>query len=135
MGAYEASGPAATDEVMVRTQIYLTRAEHGYLQREADRQGKPMAAVIRSLIDARMTVPADAWANNPMLEATPVDPEWTGHADGAINHDHYIYGSPKRFVEAKGRWVAAEPLPEDYYERPAGAARRARAPKRQPPKG
>jgi hypothetical protein len=44
--------PATT---MVRTQIYLTRAEHDFLQREAGRRAQPMSVVIRSIIDEKMT--------------------------------------------------------------------------------
>ncbi len=36
--------------------------------------------------------------------------------DGAINHDHYIYGAPKKWMKRKGQWVEAPPLPEDYYQ-------------------
>ena len=28
--------------------------------------------------------------------------------DAAINHDHYLYGSPKKYVKAKSRWVLSE---------------------------
>ena len=35
--------------------------------------------------------------------------------DGAINHDHYIYGCPKKWMKRKGQWVETPPLPDDYY--------------------
>ena len=60
---------------MVRTQIYLTRAEHGFIAAEAARRGEPMAAVIRGYIDDKMRLPDSAWAANPMLEPTPPDAE------------------------------------------------------------
>lgn len=101
---------------MVRTQIYLSRAEYDFLQVQAGQRGEPMAAVIRSFIDERMQVPADAWTNNPMLRPTPADPEFAMPSDAAINHDHYISGAPKKWVRVRGRWVEAPPLPEDYYE-------------------
>lgn len=94
---------------MVRTQIYLTRSEHDFLQSEAARRGEPMSAVIRSIIDDRMTVPEDAWANNPLLEPTPETPGWKGHEDGVLNHDHYIYGSPKKYHKMNGEWVPISP--------------------------
>jgi len=114
--SYEAE-PA--EEAMVRTQIYLSRTEHEFVQREAARRNEPMAAVIRRFIDERMETPDNAWTNNPMLAPSAEDASWEGHEDAAINHDHYIYGAPKRFVKSKGKWVEAPPLPEDYYDNPA----------------
>ncbi|MCX8155751.1 MAG: hypothetical protein N3J91_04765 [Verrucomicrobiae bacterium] len=100
---------------MIRTQIYLSASEHRFLQAEAARRGVPMAAVIRSLIDERMNLPEEAWSKNPLL-APPADASFVGPEDGVINHDHYIYGTPKRHVKRGGQWVPAPPLPEDYYE-------------------
>ena len=106
---------------MVRTQIYLSKAEHDFVAAEAKRRDAPMAAVIRSFIDEKMEVPEDAWTNNPMLRPFPTDPDWKGHEDGAINHDHYLYGATKRYIKVKGKWVDAPPLPDDYHENPASA--------------
>ena len=106
---------AAAGEPMIRTQIYLNRHEHDFVQREAARRSEPMAAVIRRLIDDKMEIPEEAWTNNPMLEPTPRDPDWTGHEDAGINHDHYLYGSPKKWIKVKGQYVEAPPLPDDYY--------------------
>ncbi len=94
---------------MVRTQIYLTRAEHGFIAAEAARRGEPMAAVIRSYIDDKMRLPDSAWAANPMLEPTPTDAGLELPEDAAINHDHYLYGAPKKYVKKRGQWVLAEP--------------------------
>jgi hypothetical protein len=95
-------------EAMVRTQVYLTPAEHHFLQAEARRRNEPMAAVLRSIVDEKMRVPDDAWTNNPMLRPTPKDPRFDLPEDAAINHDHYLYGTPKKYVKVKGQWVAAE---------------------------
>lgn len=111
-GAYRA--PVIAEGPMVRTQIYLSRLEHDFLSTESTRRGIPMAAVIRALIDERMTRPADAWANNSLL-ASPADPDFVGPEDGIINHDHYVYGTPKRFMKRRGQWVPAPDLPEDYH--------------------
>lgn len=97
---------------MVRTQIYLTRQEHEFLQNEAGRRGEPMAAFLRQIIDDRMKVPEDAWTQNPMLEPTPCDPEWEGKPDGSINHDHYIYGGPRKYEKRAGKWAALPVLDE-----------------------
>ena len=106
---------------MIRTQIYLNKSEYDFVQREASRRDEPMAAVIRGFIDAKMEIPEDAWTNNPMLEPTVRDPNWKGHEDGGINHDHYIYGCPKKWIKVKGQYVEAPPLPEDYYSNRASA--------------
>jgi hypothetical protein len=99
---------------MVRTQIYLSQNEHEFLLTAASRSGKSMAAVIRSFIDEKMAPPADAWENNPLLDA-PRDSKFIGPEDGVINHDHYVYGSPKKWVKKGVNWEPAPTLPEDYY--------------------
>ncbi len=104
---------------MVRTQIYLSRSEHEFLRAEAARIGKPMAAIIRLFIDEKMELPVDAWANNPMLRPTPIDPGFETAPDAALNHDHYISGAPKKWIKTSGKWVEAPPLPADYYENAA----------------
>ena len=98
------AGPPA----MVRTQIYLNRVEYDFVQAQATQRGEPMAAVIRAFIDEKMQLPADAWTNNSMLEPTPHDPALNLPEDAAINHDHYLYGTPKKYVKARGHWVLAE---------------------------
>ena len=95
-------------ESMVRTQVYLTRAEHDFVQREAARLSKPMAAVLRGFIDEKMEVPDEAWANSPLLQP-PAD-HFDAPEDAAINHDHYIYGGPKKYGKRKGKWVLLPPL-------------------------
>jgi hypothetical protein len=121
--AAELKESAIADEVqdapMVRTQIYLNREEYDFVQAEARRRNEPMAAVIRKFIDEKMEIPEDAWTNNPMLRPWPHDPDWKGNEDGAINHDHYLYGCPKKWIKVKGKYVEAPPLPDDYYENPA----------------
>ena len=93
---------------MVRTQIYLTRTEHGFIEAEAARRGETMAAVIRGCIDDKMRVPDTAWAANPMLEPTPSDAGLELPEDAAINHDHYLYGTAKKHLKKRGKWVLAE---------------------------
>ena len=106
-------GPAvsapAEPVAMIRTQIYLSRSEYDFVQAEAAQRGAPMAAVIRSYIDEKMQLPDEAWANNPMLKPTPRDAKLALPEDAAINHDHYLYGTPKKYIKAKGKWVLAGP--------------------------
>mgnify|MGYP003383330388 CR=1 FL=1 len=97
--------------VMVRTQIYLTREEHGFISAEANRRGEPMAAVIRRYIEEKMQLPEAAWSENPMLDPTPPDDGFKLPEDAAINHDHYLYGTPRKYEKRRGRWVPAVPCP------------------------
>ena len=106
------------DQPMIRTQIYLSKPEHDFIQHEAARQDQPMAAVIRAFIDEKMEVPDEVWTDNPLLSPPAPDPAWTGHEDGAVNHDHYVYGTPKKMMRRNGQWVETPPLPEDYYTNP-----------------
>lgn len=107
---------------MIRTQIYLSKREYDFVQREAERRAAPMAAVIRELIDEKMEIPADAWTHNLMLEPTPDDPAFVGHEDSGINHDYYLYGTPKRWMKRQGKWVKSPALPEDYSSNPKSRA-------------
>ena len=106
---------------MVRTQIYLSRAEYDFLQGQSRRRAESMAAIIRSLIDDKMQVPEDVWENNSLL-APPADPKFIGPEDGVLNHDHYVSGAPKKWAKRNGKWVERPPLPEDYYTNPKSAA-------------
>ena len=98
-------GPEVEETSMIRTQIYLTRSEHEFLQSESARRGEPMAAVIRGFIDERMILPDEAWTKNPLLEPTVEDPEFEGHEDGSLNHEHYAYGAPRKYEKREGKWV------------------------------
>ena len=89
---------------MVRTEVYLTRAEHAFLQSEAARRNEPMDAVIRGYIEERMRLPEDAWKNNPMLEPTPKDPDYAGREDGSVNHDFYVYGGTRKYEKRGKQW-------------------------------
>ena len=97
--------PVAADAGMVRTQIYLTALEHQFLQREAARGSDTMAGLIRRYIDEKMELPPDIWTNNPLLDPPTEDATFVGHEDDVLNHDHYIYGSPKRYEKVRGKFV------------------------------
>jgi len=101
---------------MVRTQIYLNKNEYEFVQREASRRAEPMAAVIRNFIDEKMELPDEAWTNNPMFKPWPADPDNDSPEDAAINHDHYLYGGPKKWIKVKDKYIEAPPLPKDYFD-------------------
>jgi hypothetical protein len=101
--AFELNEAAVTSlrndpEAMVRTQIS-----------EAERRNEPMASVIRGYIDERMGVKDAIWQSNPLLQPPVDDPDYIHRADGVVNHDHYIYGGPKKHKKVKGKWVALPP--------------------------
>jgi hypothetical protein len=107
----QAVGPKAIgSEPMVRTQIYLSRSEHEFVQAEATRRNEPMASVIRRFIDEKMRLPDAIWSDNPLLQPPVDDPTYVHRPDGVVNHDHYIYGGPKKHKKVKGKWV---PLPPE----------------------
>jgi hypothetical protein len=108
------------EQPMIRSQIYLSRGEHEFLLNESVRTAQSMAAVIRSFVDEKMRVPDSTWANNSLL-APPADPSFSGPEDGVINHDHYVYGGPKKWARRRNQWMEAPPVPEDYHSNPASA--------------
>jgi hypothetical protein len=109
------------EDPMIRTQIYLSKPEHEFIQNEADRQGRPMAAIIRAFIDEKMEIPDSAWTDNPLL-MPPADAGFAGPEDGVVNLDHYVYGVPKKWMKRKGQWVETPTLPDDYHTNPESAA-------------
>ena len=101
----------AAPEKMVRTQIYLNQAEYDFVRREAARRDEPMAAIVRRYIGEKMTIPEDEWRKNPLLEPTVEDATAVAREDGSLNHDHYVYGTPKKYQKSGGKWGWV-PLPK-----------------------
>lgn len=93
------------EQNMVRTQIYLTRAEHEFLQSEAARRNQPMAALIRGFIDEKMQPSDELWSANSLLAEPASAPGWAGHEDGSLNHDSHVYGGSPAFKKVRGKWV------------------------------
>jgi hypothetical protein len=77
------------------------------LARQAAAQGRPIEAIAADLLEDAVHLPADVYAAE-----RPPEPFWKKFtrrihglpdevfqglpADGASEHDHYLYGSPKR---------------------------------------
>ncbi len=88
-------------ENMVRTQVYLPRAMYDRLQQRAGKQNLTLAVQIReALVDYLERSEA---ADEPILRAD--DPIFamigmfdSGLGDLSVNHDHYLYGAPKREI-------------------------------------
>jgi hypothetical protein len=85
---------------MVRTQVYLPKATYQALVERARQQGLTMAVQIRAALDEYLQRSQDE-DEGPILQ--PDDPLFammgifdSGVPDIAVNHDHYLYGTPKR---------------------------------------
>jgi len=87
------------DENMVRTQIYLPRDMYAQLRARTTREGVSMAEQVREAVGEYL-----ARADNEetiLREDSPIwqivgDGEGPDDGDGSINHDHYLYGWPRR---------------------------------------
>ena len=90
-------------ENMVRTQVYLPRAMYDRLQKRAGKQNLTLAVQIReALVDYLERSEA---ADEPILRADDPIFALIGSAsskegDLSVNHDHYLYGWPKREPDA-----------------------------------
>ncbi|MGJ8696131.1 MAG: hypothetical protein ACSHYF_07420 [Verrucomicrobiaceae bacterium] len=93
--SYGSTSPPPADEShdLIRTQIHLSEAQRSYLTNQAKLSGLSMAAQIRHLIDEQMNPTQTNWGNNPLLEETVVDPEFSGAPDASTTSDSLIYGS------------------------------------------
>jgi len=87
-------------ENMVRTQVYLPRKIYDKLQARAGRQGLTLAVQIReALADYMERVEAEVddgilHADDPIFQMIGMFD--SGLGDLSVNHDHYLYGAPKR---------------------------------------
>lgn len=77
----------------IRTQIYLTKKEYEYLQRQSELQQVSIAEVIRHLIDDKMPKEKD-YEDNPLFSISK-DGFSMGRKQGSEKHDDYIYRGKK----------------------------------------
>jgi hypothetical protein len=75
---------------MMRTQVYLTREQHGALRRSAARNGLSMTAELRRLLDLHLLAKGDdaATAREPYFSFVGIGE--TGVSDVAERHDDYL---------------------------------------------
>ncbi len=85
---------------MVRTQVYLPQATYNALVERAKQQGLTMASQIRTALDEYLQRTQD---DDEGVILQPDDPIFkmmgifdSGLPDLGTNHDHYLYGTPKR---------------------------------------
>ncbi|MBI4870646.1 MAG: hypothetical protein HY814_03675 [Candidatus Riflebacteria bacterium] len=81
----------------ITTNIRLAPDRYGDLRRRASREHKSVAQFVREAIDVRLGYGGEAAPPSP-----EADPFWNviglaegDQTDGAIQHDHYLYGWPK----------------------------------------
>lgn len=84
---------------MRRKQIYIAERQEEQLQELAEHRQVPVSHLIREAIDRYLVD-----QQPPKLERAEDHPLWgivglvtdPTAPDGSINHDHYLYGAPKR---------------------------------------
>ncbi|MBL7075115.1 hypothetical protein ISS37_07750 [candidate division KSB1 bacterium] len=86
-------------EYPIRTQIYLGHLQHRLLREKAKETNKKMAELVREAISEYLGISAKE-GQHILAEDDPI---WnivgmanSGITDGSINHDHYLYGAPKK---------------------------------------
>ena len=87
-------------ENKIRTQIYLDPTSYEWLKSRAEREHVSIGHQIREAV-ARYVVEEEAAKELPTLAED--DPVWqligmgdSGVGDLSENHDHYLYGAPRR---------------------------------------
>ena len=91
-------------ENMVRTQVYLPRNIYERLQKRAKDNDLTLAVQIREALEGYLEQLAAA--EGPILRADDPIFEMIGmfasaEGDLSVNHDHYLYGAPKREQRTK----------------------------------
>lgn len=90
-------------ENMVRTQVYLPRTVYQKLQERAEREGLTLAVQIRAALEDYLdrveseTDDGVLRADDPIFQMIGMFD--SGLGDLSVNHDHYLYGAPKRAPE------------------------------------
>jgi hypothetical protein len=104
---------------MVRTQVYLPPEVHATLTQRAEQQGLTLAQQIRTALDEYLARTA---AGDEGATLRPDDPLFSlaGLVDSGVNdlgrnHDHYLYGAPRR--PSQPAPAVAEGKPPSYKPR------------------
>ena len=87
-------------ENMVRFQVYLPRSTYERLQKRAARHELTLATQVRAALDDYLER-AESQADDGILHADDPIFQMIGlfsskEGDLSVNHDHYLYGWPKR---------------------------------------
>jgi len=86
---------------MKRKQIYLTEEQERRLKELAVDRRVPEAALIREALNAFLDEHSfkgfDRMEDSPLWALVGLVDSPEGPTDGALNHDHYLYGGPKKY--------------------------------------
>lgn len=81
-----------------RTQVYFPLDLYRRVEKTAKRKSKSSAQVIREAVELYLEKDEKEkeidWENDPIFKAAGIMK--SGVTDLAVNHDHYLYGMPKR---------------------------------------
>jgi hypothetical protein len=86
---------------MKRKQIYIEEDEEARLKELAARRGVAEAVVIREAVASYLAANEfkgfERMEDNPLWGLVGLIDDTTIPTDSSINHDHYIYGTPKKY--------------------------------------
>jgi predicted transcriptional regulator len=78
-----------------RTQVYFPKDLYRRLEKKAKIESKSSAAVIREAVERYLTEEREIdWENDPIFKLAGIME--SGAGDLSVNHDHYLYGAPKK---------------------------------------
>ena len=114
-------------ENMVRTQVYLPREMYDRLQKRAIRDELTLAVQIRTALEDYLE--RQEALDEPILRADDPIFEMIGmfsskEGDLSVNHDHYLYGAPKREIVEPEPVVAREKSAKYAAKRRPATARK-----------
>ena len=80
-----------------RTQVYFPKDVYRRIEKKANKESKSSAAVVREAVErylAKENKKEIDWDNDPFFKAAGFFASEEG--DLSVNHDHYLYGAPKK---------------------------------------
>lgn len=81
---------------MIRTQVLLTEDDLAAVRSEARRLGISMSEVIRRQLKPLKSDSSLPASEDPFLALIGAFSDPDGPTDVSVNHDHYLYGWPKK---------------------------------------
>lgn len=85
-----------------RTQVYFPEDLYRQIAKKAKEESKSSAQVIREAVTEYLEKKGKQdidWDNDPLFKAVGIMK--SGVTDLSVNHDHYLYGMPKKVKDGK----------------------------------